>query len=391
MLSLCIFIFALMFAIGLATPIVPLYASSLGASWTEIGLLGTSWGVTLMLLGIITGRLSDRYGRKPLLVASGVLSVVAAFLYLVSSSVLEVILIRILEAAAWALFWPTVEALATEIVEPKVAGRAMGMATVSYGIAFATSSLAGGYITGATGYSGTFTVYLALAVISTLAAIFLLRGSRPQVLAALAQRARIKPYQASLRSPTVLLAYFLGGAYTFGFGTVITLVSVFAKNLSVTVLLIGSLFGCFWLGRIVGSFVGGRFSDKYGRELVVVVAMGSSALGFMLVGLSTGTELLFGGIIILGFSIGAIFPAVVALISDNVHQSVRGYAMGTFEAACAVGFMLAATVGGLVSDLYSPRAPYVLAAVVSLASLIPFVIKRAKPAAAGSEVVRVVG
>ena len=353
--------------------------------------MGTSWGVTLMLLGMITGRLSDRYGRKPLLVASGVLSVVAAFLYLVSSNVLEVILIRILEAAAWALFWPTVEALATEIVEPRVAGRAMGMATASYGIAFATSSLAGGYITGASGYSGTFTVYLALAVISTVAAIFLLRGSRPQRPANTAQKAHIKADQASMRSPTVLLAYFLGGAYTFGFGTVITLFSVFAKNLSVTVFLIGALFGCFWLGRIVGSFVGGRFSDKYGRKSVVVVAMASSALGFMLVALSTGIELLFGGIIILGFSIGAIFPAVVALISDNIHQSVRGYAMGTFEAACAAGFMLAATVGGLVSDLYSPRAPYVLAAVVSLASLIPFVMKRTKPAAAGSEVVRIVG
>jgi MFS family permease len=221
--------------------------------------------------------------------------------------------------------------------------------------------------------------------------MFLLRGPPPQGLATEAQRARIRSDQASLRSPTVLLAYFLGGAYTFGYGTVITLVSVFAKNLSVTVFLIGALFGCFWLGRIVGSFVGGRFSDKYGREPVIAVAMGSSALGFMLVALSTGTELLFGGIIILGFSIGAIFPAVVALISDNIHQSVRGYAMGTFEAACAAGFMLAATVGGLVSDLYSPRAPYVLAALVSLASLIPFVIKRARPVAARSEVVRVVG
>jgi len=379
-----------MFAIGLATPIVPLYASSLGASWTEIGLLGTSWGVTLMLLGIISGGLSDRFGRKPLLVASGVLSVFAASLYLVSSNVPEVILIRILEAAAWALFWPTVEASATEIVEPRVAGRAMGMATASYGIAFATSSLAGGYITSATGYSGTFSVYMALSLISTLAAIFLLQGSPPRELAVV-DKAHVKFDLACLRSPKVLLAYFLGGAYTFGFGTIVTLFSVFAKNLSVTVFLIGLLFGCFWLGRIVGSFVGGRFSDKFGREPVVVVAMGGSALGFTLVAFSNGIELLFGGIILLGFSIGAIFPAVVALISDNVPQSVRGYAMGTFEAACAAGFMLAATVGGLISDLYSPRTPYILAAVVSLASLIRFVMKRRRPIAVGSEDVRVLG
>ena len=367
-----------MFAIGIATPIVPLYASRLGASWTDLGLLGTVWGTTLMILGVLSGRLSDRYGRKPLLVASGMFSAVVALFYLASSTVLQVILIRILEGAAWALFWPTVEALATEIVEPRAAGRAMGMATASYGIAFATSSLAGGYITSILSYSGTFTAYLALSLISTVAAILLLHGSRPLEFASVAKKTEVRLDYSSLRSPTILLAYLLGGAYTFGFGMIITLFPVFAKTLGVTVFLIGVLFGCFWLGRIAGSFGGGRLSDKLGRGPVVMISMSGSAVGFVLVALSTSIGLLFGGIIVLGLSIGAIFPTVVALISDEVSQSVRGHAMGTFEATCAVGFLSAATVGGLLSDLYSPRAPYFLAAAVSLASIIIFVARRPK-------------
>jgi DHA1 family multidrug resistance protein-like MFS transporter len=367
-----------MFAIGIVTPIVPLYASRLGASWTDLGLLGTVWGTTLMILGILSGRLSDRYGRKPLLVASGMFSAVVALLYLASSTVLQVILIRILEGAAWALFWPTMEALATEIVEPRAAGRAMGMATASYGIAFATSSLAGGYITSILSYSGTFTAYLALSLISTVAAILLLHRSWQREFGTVVNKTHARLDYSSLRSPTILLAYFLGGAYTFGFGMIITLFSVFANTLGVTVFLIGALFGCFWLGRIVGSFGGGRLSDKLGRGSVVLISMSGSALGFVLVALSTSFELLLGGIIVLGLSIGAIFPTVVALISDEVSQSVRGHAMGTFEATCAVGFLSAATVGGLLSDLYSPRAPYLLAAAVSLASIIIFVARRPK-------------
>lgn len=378
LLSLCIFIFALMFAIGIATPIVPLYASRLGASWTDLGLLGTVWGTTLMILGVLSGRLSDRYGRKPLLVASGMFSAVVALLYLASSTVLQVILIRILEGAAWALFWPTVEALATEIVEPRAAGRAMGMATASYGIAFATSSLTGGYITSILSYSGTFTAYLGLSIIATMAAVLLLHGSRPREFGSVAKKTQVRLDYSSLRSPTVLLAYLLGGAYTFGFGMIITLLPVFAETLSVTIFLIGALFGCFWLGRIAGSFGGGRLSDKLGRGPVVMIAMGGSAVGFVIVALSTGIGLLFGGIIVLGLSIGAIFPAVVALISDEVSQSVRGHAMGTFEATCAVGFLSAATVGGFLSDLYSPRAPYFLAAAVSFASIIIFAARRPK-------------
>jgi predicted MFS family arabinose efflux permease len=291
---------------------------------------------------------------------------------------LQVILIRILEGAAWALFWPTVEAFATEIVEPRAAGRAMGMATASYGIAFATSSLAGGYITSILSYSGTFAAYLALSLISTVAGILLLHGSRPLESGSVAKKTEVRLDYSNLRSPTILLAYLLGGAYTFGFGTVITLFSVFANTLGVTVFLIGVLFGCFWLGRIAGSFGGGRLSDKLGRGPVVMISMSGSAVGFVLVALSTGIELLFGGIIVLGLSIGAIFPTVVALISDEVSQSVRGHAMGTFEATCAVGFLSAATVGGLLSDLYSPRAPYFLAAAVSLTSIIIFAARRPK-------------
>ena len=377
LLSLCIFIFALMFAIGLATPIVPLYASSLGASWTEVGLLGTSWGVTLMLLGIVSGTLSDRYGRKPLLVASAVLSVVSAFLYLVSSTVLQVVVIRIVEATAWAFFWPTVEALATEIVEPNMAGRAIGIATASYGVAFASSSLVGGYITGTLGYFGSFTAYLALSLISTTAAILLLKGSKQQG-SRDASKADGRIDSASLRSPAILLAFLLGAAYTFGFGIIITLFSVFAKTLGVSVFLIGLLFGCFWLGRIVGSFAGGCLSDRLGRDPIVILAMSASAFGFILVAFSTGIELLFGGIIVLGLSIGTTFPVAVALISDNVRQSVRGFAMGIFETTCATGYMLAATFGGLLSDLYSPRAPYLLAGTVGLASVIIFARKRVK-------------
>jgi MFS family permease len=257
LLSLCIFIFALMFAIGTATPIVPLYASRLGASWTDIGLLGTSWGITLMLLAFIGGRLSDRYGRKPLLVASAALSVVAAFLYLASSTVLQVILIRIVEGAAWALFWPTVEALATEIVEPTAAGRAIGIATATYGIAFASSSLVGGYITSLLGYSATFTAYLLLAFVSTLAAISLLKQtSRRDIV--LLSRTRDGPGFSSLRSPIILLAYFLGGAYTFGFGVIITLFSVYANTLGVAVFLIGLLFGSFWAATYPTSSEGDR-------------------------------------------------------------------------------------------------------------------------------------
>jgi len=301
LLRLCSFILTMMFGVGIAAPILPLYASSLGASWTEIGLMGTGWGITTTLLAIVAGRMSDSFGRRPLLLASAGLSAAASFLYLMSSTIPEIILLRILEGVAWAFFWPTVEALATEVVDPQLAGRAMGLATVSYAIAFGVSSLIGGSIASALGYKSTFAVYLAFSVLSIIIAALLRedprRGSR---------RVDVgdgKTDLAGLMSHEVVLAYVLGLTYTMGLGILLTFFSVFAKTIGATVFLIGILFGFFWMGRIIGSFGGGRLSDKYGRGLIAIGAMLWSTAGFIVIALANGIWGLLVGVIMVGLSI----------------------------------------------------------------------------------------
>lgn len=376
LLSVCIFTFLLMFGVGIATPIEPLYASSLGASWTEIGLMGTSWSLTFLPLAIGVGRISDRIGRKPLLITSAVLSACAAVLYLASTNVLQIIFVRILEGASWALFWPIIEALTTELVDPREGGQAVGIVSAAYGIAFASAAFAAGSITGVFGYWQTFSTYFVLSLASITTALILLPRSRSHP--ALTHAEAIKGMKSSLSSPATVPVYFLGASYTFGLGTVLTLLSVFAKSLGVTLFTIGMIFGFFWVGRIVSSVGGGRLSDRYGRRPVVIAAMTGSAFGLSLIAVSDAGLMLLAAAAVLGLSIGAVFPATVAIISDNVPPSSRGLAMGMYETSCAVGFLLAASIGGLLSDLYSPRVPYMVASSVSLVAAIVYALKRSE-------------
>jgi len=366
LLAISAFVFGLMFASGMSGTIVPLYGASLGASWTEIGLMGTSWGITYMILAIPTGRISDKLGRKPLLVGSGVLSVLAAFLYFVSSTVVQVILVRAIEGTVSALFWPPVEALATEIVDPADAGRAMGITTASYGIGYGSGSMAGGAVLGTLGYHQTFACYLWLSLAAVLVGVLLLH--EPQRHSDMITGHEEKALDSRRFSRPIWVAYTLGGLYTFCLGMILTLFSVFAKDLGITFFWIGALLALFWVGRIGGFLVGGRLSDNYGRKPIVITAMIGSALAFILVATSTGIEPLWEAILILGIGIGAAFPVAIALISDNVSQPLRGYAMGIFEASCAAGAMVAAMLGGALADFYSPRSPYILAAMISLSS-----------------------
>ena len=360
-ITLSLFVFLLMFAVGMASPIVPLYASELGASWVQIGLLGASWGTTMLLLAAISGTISDKVGRRPLLITAAALSSLAGVMYWLSTTVLQIILVRILEAVAWAMFWPSIEALATEIVRPGESGRSIGITTASYGVGFACGSFASGTIVGAFGYGQLFLSYSIMALASAVLAALFVHEHGPKS----AYRTKGRSWR-HLVSRKTIPGYFLGTIYTFGLGVVLTFYSVFSESLSIPVFWIGVLLAIFWGGRIAGSYGGGELSDLYGRKRLAILSMVGCGIGFTFTSMATGLLMLSIAALIVGLSIGAAFPVGVALVSDAVGSRFRGYAMGVFESSCAAGFMVAATLGGLLAAAYSARMPYLLASACSL-------------------------
>ena len=95
---------------GLVAPALPLYARSLGADYRDLGLIGASHGLAFALLTIPLGRASDRFGRRAILLLSAVVVGASVALYLVAGRVAGLAAGKLLEAAAWAAFWPTLEA-----------------------------------------------------------------------------------------------------------------------------------------------------------------------------------------------------------------------------------------------------------------------------------------
>lgn len=364
---LLVFTFLLMFAIGFSVTISPLLAFKMGASWIDIGLMGAAWGLVFTSSAFLTGRISDRIGRKPILATSALTSALAAFLFLRASSVIELIAVRGLEGFAWACFWPPMEALATETSHAERTGRIMGLVTTAYSLAFAASSILAGLVTSLFGFAYAFMSYLG---ISTLAmpAILVFNVTKPQ----LSPHSVTSGSRSSkLFSGNLVLGYFLGFAYTFGFANVWTLFSVYSSGIGVQVAWIGVAFAVFWVGRIFGATIAGSISDIFGRKKTVLLVLAVGSVGFVAIGIAQGWWLLVVGALLAGFSVGGVFPVNVSIISDDVDPNRRGSVMGFYEMACAVGFMIASGAGGLVAQVISPRAPYAVSALVFLgASLI---------------------
>lgn len=356
------FTFLLMFAIGLGLPISPLLASRMGASWIEIGLMGAAWGLVFTFSAFLTGRISDRVGRRPVLVASAGLSALAALLFLRALSVSELIAIRGLEGLAWACFWPPMEALATETAEAERVGRGIGLVTTVYGIAFAIGSFSGGAIADALGFPLAFGTYFGAASLAMMTAWFVESPKHERLREPLV-RERFLP---RLFSRTVAAGNLLGASYTFGLASVMALLSVYAVGLGIPVFWIGVAFSMFWAGRVIGAASAGGASDRLGRKSVAVVGLILGCVGFLLIGLAAEMTILATGVLLAGASVGAMFPVSVALIADGTQANQRGSAMGFFEMMCAIAFMAASATGGVAAQVLSPRSPYGASALVYL-------------------------
>ena len=352
--------FLLMFAIGLGVPISPLYASKMGASWLEIGFMGSAWGIVFTFSAFLTGRVSDRIGRRPVLAISSALSALAALLFLRATSVSELIAIRGLEGLAWACFWPPMEALATETSDADHVGRGIGLVTTVYGLGFAIGSFTGGFMTDFFGFPLTFLTYFVLATLSILPVSFVESPKRTSILETSSQGRLLR----RLFSRGLVAGNILGASYTFGLASIMALLSVYASGFGISIFWIGIALSIFWIGRIFGAALAGTSSDRLGRRRVALTGLIVGSAGFAMIGGAPGLLYIVAGALLTGLSIGGIFPVNVALIADDIEPELRGAAMGFYEMICAIAFMAASAFGGVSAQLVSPRTPYALSTIV---------------------------
>jgi MFS family permease len=353
---------------GLVAPALPLYARALGADYRDLGLIGASHGLAFALLTIPLGRASDRFGRRALLLLSAIGVGAAAALYLTAGRVAGLAAGKLLEAAAWAAFWPTLEAWVAERFGER-AGAAMGVAYGAYAAAFVVGSSLGGFVVEGFGLRAPFALYLATSAL-TVILIGLLAGGdaaasgMPHGVAMTPRIVTTDPRWARSRR---VLAYATGFVYVYGLGTILAFLPAFGADRTLSPRGVGLLLGTYWIARVAGSLGAGQVSDTLGRRLVLIPAMLAMVTGAALLSLPLGTWALFVGALALGVAAGASAPTCIGLIADHVSAEQRGTAMGLFEAACGVSILASGLVGGSAAETLGGEAPYVIVGILALA------------------------
>jgi MFS family permease len=348
--------FIISLAMGITGLALPLYANDLGASYTEVGLLGTTYVALNFLFSPLAGHFSDRRGRKSLLVLGLFLVSISFALYLAINAVWWLLAVRLLQGAAEAPIWVNAQAAAGDLSTAKTRGKAMGTYGVSWAAGFSVGPLLGGYMYKTVGATPTFI----LGAVIAFAAMFI-------ALATVLPKPQIIPQHIKIRE--LLPPCLLGFVYVGVLSIVFTIFSVYAYRLGVSATEVGLLITIFAAFRMLLFIPMGKFSDRHGPKSaiqwgLVFIVIGSIGLAVV------QTYLLFVlMMIILAAAEGAIYPSVMSIVSKFGGQT-SAYVIGIYNAVSVLGWAVLPPIGGYLVDRVSPFAPYLMCAGIALAALL---------------------
>jgi MFS family permease len=351
--------FLVSLAMGMVGLALPLYAKDLGASYTEIGLLGVAFVVFGILVSVPSGRLADRYGRKPFILLSLFSTSCVFVLYSYAGAVIWLLALRLVQGMTEMPLWINAQAAVADLTAPAIRGKAIGAYGTSWGSGFAVGPLLGGLLYKSVG--PTLTFLLGAAVAFTSAAVMM--GSilpKPEIGV---EKVRLK---------SLLPACYVGLIYMGVVAVIFTLFPAYAKDMGMSASQIGVLLTLFAAMRAILFIPLGGLSDKLGYRLIILLGMLGLVIASVFLAIVTSYFLFAWAILFLAVAEGAIYPAMMSMVSGAAGIQNRGYVLGVFNMILLIGWGLLPGIGGVLADVVSPNAPYFMCAFVALGALILF-------------------
>jgi len=350
-------------AMGMAGLALPLYALELRADYTAIGMLGVAYVVSNAFLSVPSGRFADRRGRKPLLLLGFFLTACVLWAYSLVGVVWLLLALRVVQGAAEAPIWVNAQAATADLSPPSKRGRAMGIYGTSWAVGFAIGPLFGGLS------------YASLGAVPTFQASALVALAAVAVLATMGLPAP-KAIGGKIRLKGLAPACSIGLIYV---GVVAVIFILFPAYASRRVAEGGLGMSPSDIGLLLAVFMGirgllfvpmGRLSDRLGPNPVIRAGLLGLVVGVAGLAFATNHLLIALVLILLAIAEGAVYPAVMSIVTQVNGGRNRGYVLGIFNAVAMVGWGLMPGVGGVLADTLGPTIPYLACAIFAAPGLL---------------------
>jgi len=362
---------------GIVVPLLPLYARHLGAGPASIGLLLAAFSAAQFLCAPLLGRLSDRVGRKPVLVVSLVGTAAGSLLTGLAGSLWLLFVARVLDGASGGSV-AVAQASATDLVGPTERTRVFGLLGAAYGVGFVIGPAIGG-LAALGGTRLPFFVAAGIAGLNAAVALRRLPETRPAA-------ARAAPAGAAGRPGRGIVAALR--AIAVPAGVTVLLVGAFSA-FEVTFPLFGQRrlgFGLAGIGAVfamvgvVAAIVQGGvvrpLAARIGDAGCLRAGLVAEGLGLASLAVVHTRPELVVPLALVTAGQGLCTPALNALVVARVGDADRGSALGAQQGCSALARVLGPTLGGLAYGLLGTGAAFVGGAAVVAAALALSLVRR---------------
>ncbi len=355
---------------GLVLPLLPYIAEKYSASPAVIGLLAATYSFFQFVAGPVLGRLSDRYGRKKLLVISQFGSVLGYLLLAVAGSLPLLFLARSIDGVTGGNI-SIAQAYMADITDKKTRAKGMGLLGAAFGLGFMLGPALGGYLS-RFGFGVPALFAAAIGMITTLLTAFVLPETVDVKQAKRSPRTRLswRELLAVLRTYPIgmlIIAFFL---ISLGFSGMQGVYALWAQaQFGWGPSEVGYLFGFIGImSIIVQTQILPRALKAWDERTLLKISLPLLAFGFLLMSLagSLPLHLVANVFIVLGNALAN--PTLTALATESIPPEEYGETLGLLQSAGSLGRIAGPAAAGEIYTLAGHNTPFRISALIFLAT-----------------------
>lgn len=363
---------------SLVMPLLAPFAEQYGFREWQIGLLFSAYPVCQLVAGPILGRLSDRYGRRPLLVFSQAGTALSFLILGLSRDFRIMLLARMLDGASGGNIL-VAQAYVADVTAPEERSRGMGLIGMAFGLGFVLGPALGGLLLSLP-LPDEWRLripFLVAAAFSTMAWVLVLARlpESRQFEHAPREAARVLSWRGIIDTATLpgigpLIAIgFLAVLAFAGFEGTFALFLKRRMHWNAN----SAAFAFAGMGLIAAMVQGGlirRLVPRFGEARLILLGLALAAGGFAGLALCSNIPTLAGALLLLGVGQGLTSPSIAGLLSRQTPLSEQGAVFGTYSSAQTLARMISYSSANILLGKFSTAAPYLASLAIDVFAFI---------------------
>jgi DHA1 family tetracycline resistance protein-like MFS transporter len=352
---------------GIVLPILPFYAQRFGAAGLGYGAVIGVFSLMQFVATALLGKLSDRIGRRPVLLTTMLVNAAGYALFAFAGSYWVLFLSRVVSGFAGGNI-SAAQAYIADITTPAERSRGMGMVGAAFGIGFSLGPAIGGFAAHYLGPSAPGLVAVGLSLANFVSAYFILPESLHHELRVRRPLFDLGHIGEAIARPRLRALMIVWALVPIAFAGYTVVLPLFAsarlgwkeRELAILFTIIGVT------AAAVQGYFFGKLVRRSGERLLVTVGTFGMAVSIAVIPLVHSSAVLYGWTFVLAFSNSVFAPAATGLVSVYAERTEQGTILGAAQAIAGLGRTIGPPLIGTIYDVVSPVTSFLVAGLVMI-------------------------